>query len=568
MTVGVEKNGKRMSAKNKVNILMVDDQAAKLLSYEVILAELGENLIKATSGREALEQLLKNDIAIVLMDVSMPELDGFELAELIHQHPRCQDTAVIFISAVHLTELDKLKGYERGAVDYISVPVIPELLRAKVSVFAELRRKTRQLERLNRELEQRVAERTEQVEQRAQALELLNEELAHKNQELDAIVKTAPDFIFSRQSDGSRDYLSDRFYEFTGAPARSGEGFGWLDYVHPDDVEESRRCWMRSVQSGENYESEYRLRAKDGQYRWFRARAVPIRNQTGGVNRWYGTCSDIHDSKLLEHAMRESTAELERLVDERTTALRRLSSRLMTMQDDERRRIARELHDGLGQEMVALKMMLSSLTRRGGEPLKQGVAEAMGVIDRATQQIRSLSHLLHPPLLDEIGLMSALRWYLEGLTRRSGIETYLDTDPPDYPRLSLELETAIFRIIQEALTNVFRHSGAGKAWINLIQRDGRVIVTVRDDGKGVGDGIVEMRSENTGVGIRGMSERAKEFGGQMQVSNAHPGTIVEVTIPIGPLSPHAPESEMAESEKKIPVLRTSEEPPVDQASAR
>ncbi len=419
---------------------------------------------------------------------------------------------------------------------------------------------------MNRELEQRVAERTEQVEQRAQALQLLNEELAHKNQELDAIVKTAPDIIFSRQADGSRDYISDRFYEFTGAPARSGDGFGWLEYVHADDVEESRQRWMRCVQSGENYESEYRLRGKDGQYRWFRARAVPIRNQTGGVKRWYGTCSDIHDSKLLEHSMRESAAELERLVDERTTALRRLSSRLMTMQDDERRRIARELHDGLGQEMVALKMMLSSLTRQGGEPLKERVAEAMGVIDRATQQIRSLSHLLHPPLLDEVGLMSALRWYLEGLTRRSGIETYLETDPPDYPRLSLELETAIFRIIQEALTNVFRHSGARKAWIQLIQRDGQVVVKVRDDGKGVVDGIVEMRGGNTGVGIGGMSERAKEFGGQMQVSNAHPGTIVEVTIPIAAVSPPAPESENVESEKKIPVLRTSEEPPVGQAS--
>src|ERR1700751_1358363 len=143
------------SADQKVNILMVDDQPAKLLSYEVILDEMGENLIKATSGREALEQLLKNDIAIVLMDVSMPELDGFQLAEMIRQHPRFQETAIIFISAVHLTDMDRLRGYERGAVDYISVPVIPELLRAKVSVFAELHRKARQLETLNGELERR-----------------------------------------------------------------------------------------------------------------------------------------------------------------------------------------------------------------------------------------------------------------------------------------------------------------------------------------------------------------------------------------------------------------------------
>jgi CheY-like chemotaxis protein len=117
---------------------MVDDQPGKLLSYEVMLADLGETLIKANSAKEALEILLKTDVAIVLMDVSMPELDGFELAAMIRQHPRFQRTAIIFVSAVHLTDVDQLKGYEHGAVDYISVPVVPELLRAKVRVFADL----------------------------------------------------------------------------------------------------------------------------------------------------------------------------------------------------------------------------------------------------------------------------------------------------------------------------------------------------------------------------------------------------------------------------------------------
>src|SRR6202790_3479796 len=185
-----------MSAHEKVNILMVDDQPAKLLSYEAILGELGENLIKASSGREALEHLLKTDVAVVLMDVSMPDLDGFELAEIIRQHPRFQKTAIIFISAVHLTDLDRLKGYQRGAVDYLSVPVIPELLRAKVSIFAELHRKAHQLETLNRELEARVAERTDELERRAATLQQLNSDLARKHQELDAIVHTAPDIIF------------------------------------------------------------------------------------------------------------------------------------------------------------------------------------------------------------------------------------------------------------------------------------------------------------------------------------------------------------------------------------
>ena len=151
---------------SKVNILMVDDQPGKLLSYEVILAELGENLIKATTASEALNVLLKTDIAVVLMDVSMPELDGFELADVIRQHPRFQKTAIIFISGVHLTDTDKIQGYRSGAVDYISVPVIPEVLRAKISVFVELHRKTRQLEALNSDLERLVAERTEELRQR------------------------------------------------------------------------------------------------------------------------------------------------------------------------------------------------------------------------------------------------------------------------------------------------------------------------------------------------------------------------------------------------------------------
>ena len=171
-----------MTANEKVNILMVDDQPAKLLSYEVILADLGENLIKANSASEALSVLLKTDIAVVLMDVSMPDLDGFELADVIRQHPRFQKTAIIFISGVHLSEDDRIQGYHRGAVDYISVPVVPEVLRAKIGVFVDLHRKTRLLESLNRELEERVEERTAELRKseaefrtRAELLDLATE---------------------------------------------------------------------------------------------------------------------------------------------------------------------------------------------------------------------------------------------------------------------------------------------------------------------------------------------------------------------------------------------------------
>ena len=521
-----------MGKDERVNILMVDDQPGKLLSYEVMLGGLGENLIKAMSAKEALEVLLKTDIAVVLMDVSMPELDGFQLAAMIRQHPRFQRTAIIFVSAVHLTDLDQLKGYEHGAVDYISVPVVPELLRAKVRVFADLHRKTRMLETLNRELEQRVLERTEELALKAELLMRLNAELVEKNQELDAIFSTAPDIIFNRKADGSRDYVSDRFYDFTGASPGSANGFGWLDYVHPDDKNQAMADWMRCVESGADYEAEYRLRSKDGTYRWFRARAVPIRDD-GKIAKWYGTCSDIHDSKLLEQSIRDDATELEKMVDSRTDELRRLSVRLMTLQDQERRRIARDLHDGLGQELAVAKMVLDKmlLQKGGAQPPGEAWAQASSIIDRAIQQVRTMSHLLHPPLLDEVGLLSALAWYTEGLTKRSGIETSLDVHPRDFPRLTSELETAIFRIVQEALTNVFRHSEAHRVWITLTRKNGSIGVAVRDDGKGIGKKIVELRPDSVGVGIGGMKQRAKELGGVLKLSNLEPGTLVEIEIP-------------------------------------
>ncbi len=159
-----------MEHNDRVNILLVDDQPAKLLSYEVVLQDLDENLLKARSATEALEILLKTEVAVVLVDVCMPDLDGFELAAMIRDHPRFKRTAILFISAIHLTNTDYLRGYEIGGVDYVPVPVVPELLRAKVKVFAELYRKTRQLENLNQELELRVAERTAEVRASAERL--------------------------------------------------------------------------------------------------------------------------------------------------------------------------------------------------------------------------------------------------------------------------------------------------------------------------------------------------------------------------------------------------------------
>ncbi len=196
---------------DRVNILLVDDQPSKLLTYETILGELGENLISVSSATEALECLLKNEIAVVLVDVCMPELDGYELAAMIRQHPRFQQTSIIFVSAILMTDPDRLRGYECGAVDYVPVPVIPEILRAKVGVFAELYRKTRALARLNGELEERVSERTAELEATTAALQVADRRkdeflamLAHELRNPLAPIRTAVQLLRMKELGASQ----------------------------------------------------------------------------------------------------------------------------------------------------------------------------------------------------------------------------------------------------------------------------------------------------------------------------------------------------------------------------
>jgi PAS domain S-box-containing protein len=296
-----------MKADEKVNILMVDDQPAKLLSYDVILSDLGENLIKASSGTEALDILLKNDIAVVLMDVSMPDLDGFELADMIRQHPRFQKTAIIFISGVHLTDSDKINGYRRGAVDYIQVPVVPEVLRAKVSVFADLHRKTRMLERINTELERRVEERT---------LELRESESQFRT-----LANSIPQLAWMAHADGAIFWYNDRWYQYTGLSPEELKDFGWRKVQHPQHVNRIDDGLKRCRKSGELWEDTFPLLAKDGEYRWFLTRAVPILDSQGNIARWFGTATDISRQIAAEDEIRVLNQQLQQRVSELETLM-------------------------------------------------------------------------------------------------------------------------------------------------------------------------------------------------------------------------------------------------------
>ena len=242
----------------------------------------------------------------------------------------------------------------------------------------------------------------------------------------------------------------------------------------------------------------------------------------------------------------EAQGELERRVQERTAdldsanqSLRNLSARLLQLQDDERRRIARELHDSVGQMLAALNMNLSSV-RADIERLSKtanALADSESLVHEMTSEVRTISHLLHPPLLDEAGLSSALRWYVDGFALRSKIKVDLDL-PDDFVRLPRESETAIFRVIQECLTNIHRHSESPVAKIRLRQRNHRAFVEVADKGKGIPpEKQQEMTTVGTpGVGIRGMRERLRLLGGTLEIDSNDNGTVVLVSLPITEIS--------------------------------
>jgi PAS domain S-box-containing protein len=297
-----------MASDDKVNILLVDDQPAKLLSYETILAELGENLIKAASAREALEQLLKHEIAVILVDVCMPELDGFQLAAMIRDHPRFQKTAIIFISAIHLTDVDRLRAYEMGAVDYVPVPVIPEVLRAKVRIFSELYRKTRQLEQLNHELERRVAERTAELE--ASSARLMRSEERRS-------LALAAGQMGSWEWDPVHGHFvwDDGQYRIFGVDPDSFEVTvdNIKALIHPEDWKHLQNSITTATQNMPSFQTEFRVCRPNGELRWCVGTAVASLDATDNIVRISGVTVDITDRKEAE----ERQVLLAREVDHR-----------------------------------------------------------------------------------------------------------------------------------------------------------------------------------------------------------------------------------------------------------
>ena len=360
----------------KADILLVDDDQRNLTALQALVEPLGQNVMLARSGKEALQLVLQHNFAVILLDVRMPDMDGFETARMIRSRAQSQHTPIILLTGVSLEMESAFRGYEVGAVDYLMKPVVPEVVRSKVSVFVELHRKNAALS------------------------------------------------------------------------------------------------------------------------------------------------NDIRERKGVEDQLRDSQVQL-----------RALAARLISVREEERTRIAREIHDELGQALTGLKLDVTWLARRlsGDQHVLVEKAESMcRLIDSTVQLVRKLSTGLRPQILDEMGLGAAICWQAAEFQKRVGIRCRLKL-PDEQIAPDKELSTAVFRIFQEVLTNVARHAGASSVDVDLSISGDKLILTVADDGIGISE--EQIRSHNS-LGLLGMRERAQVFGGEIIIrGEAGRGTTVSVSIP-------------------------------------
>ena len=385
-------------------VLLVNDDSASLLALSSLLTDRnGYEVITARSGEEALRHVLNHDFAVILLDVSMPSMDGFETAEAIHSHPRSASVPIIFVTAHYADEMHRLKGYQKGAVDYLFTPIIPQILQTKVSVFVELAKKNLQLQ--------------------------------HQKQELETL---------------NADLQAQRV----------------ADLQH------------------------------------------------------------INERKLAEEALRQSQEEL-----------RQLASYQERIKEDERKRIAREIHDELGQNLLALRIdiaMLHARTTNTHPRLNRKVHAVLDQIDSTMKAMRAIINNLRPTVLD-LGLNAAIEWQVKEFQRRTGIECELliseDEIVVDDGRA-----TALFRILQESLNNVFRHARATKTRIEVQQADDTLLMRVVDNGVGIFPGC---RRKANSFGLVGIKERVSTLGGELSIdTQKDKGTSLMVTIPVDRAANH------------------------------
>ena len=551
---------------DSINILLVDDEPRNLDVLETILESPDYRLRRAQTAEAALLELVQAEFACIVLDIQMPGMNGIELARLIKTRKRSQFIPILFLTAYFQEEKHMLQGYGAGAVDYLTKPINPDILRSKVNVFVELFRATRALASANNALQQEIAQRERaeealraanfelemRVQDRTADLSRRNCELRESEERFRTMANAAPVMIWMSGGDKLFNYFNQRWLEFTGRTLEQELGNGWADGVHPDDLPRCMETYVRSFDKREPFEMEYRLRRGDGEYRWILGHGVPRFMPDGSFLGYIGSCKDITTRREAEAVLKRSHDDLEVRVQRRTAELAKINKELesqirerqqlealvLSISEREQQRIGQDLHDGLCQQLTGIKFRNRLLEQKLA---KRGLAEAAdahaieGLLNQAVEQARNQAHGLNPVRLEADGLMAALQELASSISGLFGIECICETREMvllQNPGVAIHL----YRIAQEAITNAIKHGKATEVRLQLAEQDNHLQLTIRDNGIG----FSPKTKQNGGMGLHVMNYRARTIGGVLEVKSEKRGNGTTVTC----LLP-SPQMEMA-----------------------
>jgi PAS domain S-box-containing protein len=499
-------------------LIVIADDNADMRDYLRRLLRERYRVHAVSNGEDAVKAARELHADLVLTDVMMPGLDGFGVLRALRNDPETQAKPVILLSA-RAGEEARVEGLQAGADDYLVKPFASRELLARISSHLKMSRVRAEAAELERSL------RAEAELERGRLRESFT--LAPAAMAL----LSGPEHRYTFVNAA---YLKmagrDRMDQLLGKTVREA-----LPELKGQGVDE---LLDQVYQTGEPYvasERETRLnRYGTEELTYLSFSYHPMRNVAGEVEGILVHAVEVTEQVVARTQLETRVKERTRDLEEAEHRLRALNNRLLRAQDEERRRLARELHDSAGQMLVALSMNLVPLEQSLAEQnpaLKKLASSSMELVDELSKELRTMSHLLHPPLLDEAGLKSALRWYVEGFAERSGIKVDLQLDS-NLPRLPQEVETTIFRIVQESLTNIHRHSGSKIASLRIEHGPQNTRVEIRDEGKGISQfDTAKNMPARAGVGIQGMQERVRQLQGKFEMMSGEKGTAIIVVLP-------------------------------------
>ena len=503
----------------QAKILLVDDDARSLMAMETLLTGPGRIVITADSGHEALRQVLRHDFAVILLDVRMPRVDGFEAAELIRQREQSRHTPIIFLSAVDKLEEDVFRGLASGAVDYLFKPVVPAVLQSKVSVFVDLY--------LMRE---RVKQQA--VRQGEERFRLLVDSIKDCS-----ILLLSPEGSVTSWNPGTRVVEG---YEADELISRNHSLF----YTAADIAQGSPDLALATAAAAGQHEAEgWRVR-KDGSTFWAHVVITAMKDEMGKLSGFARVARDLTERKAVEEQLRKIAVELEQRVSERTLALREsqlrlreLATELTLTEQRERRRLAGDLHDYLAQLLVLIRIKIHQVSAQVKEPPAASLLlEADRTIIDALDYTRSLVAELAPPALQEFGLLEGFEWLAEQM-KNHGLRVTVNKHVQDVV-LGSDQAVLVFQSTRELLFNVLKHAGTDQAVLTIDRNgDGHLIVTVKDEGRGFDPhAMPPQNDERKRFGLFSVRERTEAMGGNLEVTSAsNQGTCAALIVPYWPV---------------------------------